>query len=237
MNGSAPILDVRSLVVGYGHSSVLHEVDVSVVENEAVAVLGPNGAGKSTLLKCISGFVRPSAGTVGFDGADLGRCPPHRRVAMGIVHVPEGRQVFPEMTVRDNLLMGGFTKPDGIDDRLTSVLETFPRLGERLKQDAATLSGGEQQMLAIGRGLMSVPKLLLLDEPTLGLAPILVDDLLDRLRAVRKTLRTPMLVVEQNAYLATELCDRYAVLTNGRVTAASERMPEDSQELIDAYLG
>lgn len=234
---NAPVLDVRDVVAGYGGSTALHEVALHVGRGEAVAVVGPNGAGKSTLLNVISGLVPARSGAVEFQGNDVTTRASHRRVADGIVHVPEGRQVFPEMSVEDNLRMGSFARPDGASERFAAVLDTFPRLRERLAQDAQTLSGGEQQMLAIGRGLMAEPSVLLLDEPTLGLAPILVDDVLDRLDAVRQQFDMALLVVEQNVYLTRELCDRYYVLINGEIVRAGDQMPDDPNELMATFMG
>jgi len=230
-------LSVDGLVAGYGGSQVLHGLSLDVRPGEAVAVVGPNGAGKSTLLNAISGIVAVRNGSVSMDGQPLTNKAARSVVLAGVVHVPEGRQVFPEMTVADNLQLGAFARPTGADARFEAVLETFPRLRERLGQDAQTLSGGEQQMLAIGRGLMAEPAVLMLDEPTLGLAPILVDDVLERLRAVRDQFHTSLLVVEQNAYLTRELCDRYYVLTNGRIASSGETMPEDPEALMAAYMG
>jgi branched-chain amino acid transport system ATP-binding protein len=237
VNESPSLLTIEGLHAGYGDQAVLHGVDLTLRRGESVAVIGPNGAGKSTLLNTISGIVPSRGGRVRLEGQDLTGKHPHHIVDAGVVQVPEGRQVFPEMSVADNLMMGAYAKRSGASERLDAVLETFPRLKDRIKQDAQTLSGGEQQMLAIGRGLMADPTVLLLDEPTLGLAPILVDVVLDRLRTVRDAFGTSMVVVEQNAYLARELCDRYVVLHQGRVTRTGEQMPEDAQELMDAFLG
>lgn len=237
MNETKPLLAIRGLQAGYGDQQVLHSVDIALARGESLAVIGPNGAGKSTLLNTISGIVASRAGSVELDGQDLANRHPHTIVAAGVVQVPEGRQVFPEMSVADNLAMGAYSKPSGASERLATVLETFPRLQDRLRQDAQTLSGGEQQMLAIGRGLMADPTVLLLDEPTLGLAPILVDVVLECLQSIRDSFQTTMLVVEQNVYLARELCDRYVVLNQGRVTHSGDRMPDDPQELMKAFLG
>lgn len=232
-----PLLAVHDLVAGYGKSTVLHRVSFELHRGEAVAVVGPNGAGKSTLLDTLSGIVPVRGGSITFDGMDMTRRSSQAIVSSGVVHVPEGRQVFPEMSVEDNLRMGAFSKPAGAAERLDAVLETFPRLRERLRQDAQTLSGGEQQMLAIGRGLMAGPKVLMLDEPTLGLAPILVDGVLDRLRTVRDQFETTLLVVEQNAYLTRELCDRYYVLISGEIVRVGDRMPDNPEELMSAFMG
>jgi branched-chain amino acid transport system ATP-binding protein len=231
------LLQVTDLVAGYGGQTVLHGLSLDLRAGEALAIIGPNGAGKTTLLDTLSGIVPARGGSISFQGHDITNRAPHHLVSSGIVHVPEGRQVFPEMSVLDNLRMGAYAKVAGSKARLEAVLVTFPRLKDRLKQDAQTLSGGEQQMLAIGRGLMADPTILLLDEPTLGLAPILVDIVLDRLKDVRDVFRTSMVVVEQNAYLARELCDRYLIVTQGRVVQAGDRMPDDPKELMDAFLG
>jgi branched-chain amino acid transport system ATP-binding protein len=237
-SGDSPdLLVVDGLVAGYGGSTVLHDVQFSIRRGEAVAVVGPNGAGKSTLLNTLSGIVHARRGTVRFDGTDVTNRTPRRIVQRGVIHVPEGRQVFPEMSVEENLRLGAFSKPAGARERFDAVLETFPRLRERLRQDAQTLSGGEQQMLAIGRGLMADPRLLMLDEPTLGLAPILVDGVLDRLQTIRQQFDTALLVVEQNAYLTRELCDRYYVLRNGAVVGSGDEMPDDPDELMNTFMG
>ena len=232
-----PLLVVSGLVAGYGGSTVLHGVDIDIRRGEAVAVVGPNGAGKSTLLNTLSGIVNARRGLVRFDGQDLTNRATRAIVRAGVIQVPEGRQVFPELSVEENLRLGAFSKPSGARERFEVVLETFPRLRERLRQDAQTLSGGEQQMLAIGRGLMADPRLLLLDEPTLGLAPILVDGVLERLQAVRAQFDTALLVVEQNAYLTRELCDRYYVLRNGAVVGSGDEMPDDPEELMNTFMG
>jgi branched-chain amino acid transport system ATP-binding protein len=236
-DSNRPLLSVSGLVAGYRGSEVLHGVSIDVAAGEAVAILGPNGAGKSTLLNVVSGLVPARLGSIEMAGRSLTNRSAHEIVAAGLVQVPEGRQVFPEMTVEENLLLGAFTRQRGSEQRLQEVLETFPRLRERLHQDAQTLSGGEQQMLAIGRGLMAEPALLMLDEPTLGLAPILVDDVLERLCTIREHFGTTLLVVEQNAYLTRELCDRFYVLSSGVVARQGDRMPEDTEELMLAYLG
>jgi branched-chain amino acid transport system ATP-binding protein len=230
-------LDVDGLTAGYGSAEVLHELSLHVAAGEAVALIGPNGAGKSTLFKVLSGLVRARAGTIAFGGEDITNGAPHRIVPAGVVHVPEGRQVFPEMSVRGNLQLGAFAAREGSAERLESVLDLFPRLRERLGQSAETLSGGEQQMLAIGRALMARPSLLLLDEPTLGLAPVVVDEVLDRLREARTTLGTSMLVAEQNVYLAKQLCDRFYVVTNGRVVREGVDLPDDPSDLMSDFLG
>lgn len=229
--------EVSGLTAGYGVAEVLHGIDLHVQRGEAVAVLGPNGAGKSTLLNVLSGIVKARGGSWSLNGRALRGIPTHEIVRSRLVQVPEGRQVFPEMTVRENLQLGAFSRPDRTGERMARVLNIFPRLAERLKQDAQTLSGGEQQMLAIGRGLMADPELLVLDEPTLGLAPILVDEVLARLREARDAFGLSILVVEQNAYLAAGLCDRYYVLTGGLIVGEGEALPADTGELMAAYTG
>ncbi|MDQ1735107.1 MAG: branched-chain amino acid transport system ATP-binding protein livF [Pseudonocardiales bacterium] len=229
--------EVSGLTAGYGVAEVLHGIDLHVERREAVAVLGPNGAGKSTLLNVLSGIVKARAGTWTLDGRSLRGLPPHEIVRSRLVQVPEGRQVFPEMSVKDNLQLGAFSRPDRNGERLARVLDIFPRLAERIKQEAQTLSGGEQQMLAIGRGLMADPELLVLDEPTLGLAPILVDEVLARLRDARDAFGLSILVVEQNAYLAAGLCDRYYLLIGGLIVQDGDSLPTDTAELMAAYTG
>jgi branched-chain amino acid transport system ATP-binding protein len=230
-------LHVEGLVAGYGAAEVLHGVSLAVRSGEALAVVGPNGAGKSTLLKTISGLVRARAGTIEAGGRAIRSLPTHAIVAAGVVHVPEGRQVFPEMSVKANLQLGGFSSPHRSAERLEEVLDLFKPLRGRLGQSADSLSGGEQQMLAIGRGLMARPTVLMLDEPTLGLAPIIVEELLEMLLKARSELSTSILVTEQNAYLTKELCDRYCVLINGRVTRQGDEMPDDPAVLMSEYLG
>jgi branched-chain amino acid transport system ATP-binding protein len=237
MTTARTVLSIRDLRAGYGASEVLHGVSLDVAEGEAVALIGPNGAGKSTLLKTLSGLLRARRGTIALHDADVTRHAAHDLVRAGIVHVPEGRQVFPEMSVKVNLQLGAFAARDRGGERLEEVLDIFPRLRERLRQSAETLSGGEQQMLAIGRGLMARPSVLLLDEPTLGLAPIVVDEVLGRLRAARQTLGTSLLVAEQNAYLTKELCDRFFVLNNGVITRGGTSLADDASELMAEFLG
>ena len=228
-------LSVTDLVVGYGSSTVLHGVSLQVSQGGGVALLGPNGAGKSTLLKALSGILRPRRGQIHFLGKRIDRAAPHRVVQAGLVHVPEGRQVFPELTVEDNLWLGAFTQRSS-KETFAQVLDVFPQLATRRRQQAQTLSGGEQQMLAIGRGLMAQPRLLVIDEPTLGLAPILIDELATHLSTIREQLGTPLLLVEQNAYLTSLVCDETYVLANGQIVrhAVGALSAED---LMRSYLG
>jgi ABC-type branched-subunit amino acid transport system ATPase component len=233
----ASMLEVAGLSAGYGAEPVLHGVELRVREREMVAVLGANGAGKSTLMRALSGLLRPVGGSIGFGGADLARMRAHRIVARGVVLVPEGRQVFPELTVLDNIRLGAFLRGKTAPGELEAMLDRFPRLRERATSRAGLLSGGEQQMLAIARGLMAKPKLLLLDEPSLGLAPAVINDLfgvLDRLRAEDATI----LLVDQMAGLALTLADRAYVMESGHIVAAGAAAEIASDGALErAYLG
>ena len=233
------MLTLDNVHVSYSGSEALRGVDLTLSEGELVAVIGPNGAGKSTLLRTISGLVRRSAGKVTFDGSDLGALEPDEIVRRGIVHVPEGRMVLGRMSVRENLLLGAYSRPRHEDHtkELAHILTLFPRLEERLDQLAGTLSGGEQQMLAIGRGLMGRPKVLMLDEPSLGLAPLMVTTIFEVLVDIRRRGIT-VLLVEQNAERALSTADHAYVLDLGSVTAhgvASELLQDE--RVRSAYLG
>ena len=233
------MLTIENVHVSYSGSEALRGVDLTLSEGELVAVIGPNGAGKSTLLRTISGLVRRSAGKVTFDGSDLGTLDPDEIVRRGIVHVPEGRMVLGRMSVRENLLLGAYSRPRHEDQtkELAHILGLFPRLQERLDQLAGTLSGGEQQMLAIGRGLMGRPKVLMLDEPSLGLAPLMVTTIFEVLVDIRRRGIT-VLLVEQNAERALSTADHAYVLDLGSVTAhgvASELLQDE--RVRSAYLG
>jgi ABC-type branched-subunit amino acid transport system ATPase component/ABC-type branched-subunit amino acid transport system permease subunit len=231
------MLEVAGLSAGYGAEPVLRGIDLRVREREMVAVLGANGAGKSTLMRALSGLLRPVGGSIGFAGADLARAAAHRIVARGVVLVPEGRQVFPELTVLDNIRLGAFLRGAAASAEVEAMLDRFPRLRARLASRAGLLSGGEQQMLAIARGLMSKPKLLLLDEPSLGLAPAVINDLfgvLDRLRSEDATI----LLVDQMAGLALALSDRAYVMESGRIVAAGAAAEIAADGALErAYLG
>ena len=233
------MLSLEDVHVSYGGSEALRGVDLSLQKGELVAVIGPNGAGKSTLLRTISGLVRRSAGKVTFEGHDLGVLEPDEIVRRGIIHVPEGRMVLGRMSVRENLLLGAYSRPRGEahSKELDAILAMFPRLGERLDQLAGTLSGGEQQMLAIGRGLMARPKVLMLDEPSLGLAPLMVNTIFGVLDDIRNRGIT-VLLVEQNAERALATADHAYVLDLGSVTAkgvAADLLQDD--RVRNAYLG
>lgn len=233
------LLEVTGLGVSYGDMIALEGVSIQVNEGEAVTVLGANAAGKTTLLRAISGLVPEREGTIVFDGRPLNALPPHERVELGLVQIPEGRLVFPFLSVEDNLLLGAFAKRARA--RLTASLDRvyalFPRLPQRRNQMAGSLSGGEQQMLALGRGLMTLPRLLLLDEPSLGLAPLLVQEVIDRVARIRSEGVT-VLIVEQNVQQTLKFADRGYVLENGRLAlAGSAAELRASDEVRRAYLG
>ena len=231
-------LQVRELNAGYGKIPVLRDVSFRVCEGEIVAIIGPNGAGKSTLLKTISGLISPSSGEITFKGQSIQGLAPHLVAKAGISHIPEGRRLFANMTVMENLLMGAYASRDNLKmGVLGEVFEMFPVLQERGKQKAKDLSGGQKQMLAVGRGLVSKPTLLMLDEPSLGLAPMLVDSIYEKLRTLRERGLT-VLLVEQNVNYALELAVRGYVLENGRIVmeGSSEELA-DSEHIKEHYLG
>jgi branched-chain amino acid transport system ATP-binding protein len=233
------LLEVTGINAFYGRVQALRGVSLAADKGEIVALIGSNGAGKTTTLRTISGIMHPTGGQISFDGRDITYEDPSKIVGMGICQSPEGRRLFPRMTVVDNLMMGAYTRNDkaGIQDDLKRVFELFPRLIERRTQIAGTLSGGEQQMLAIGRALMSRPKLLMLDEPSLGLAPILVETIFSIVREI-KAQGTPILLVEQNAHLALEVADRGYVLETGSITqTGTGKELLESEEVQKAYLG
>lgn len=215
----APLLELRNVYSGYGEATVLEGVDCAVEANTCVVLLGPNGAGKSTLLRTISGVIKPTAGTVLYKSRDLKRVPDYQIARRGIAHVPEGRGIFPGVTVLENLRLGAFAARRSDAEfaaTLNEVFGLFPVLSERASRPAAALSGGQQQMLAIGRGLMSRPELLILDEPSLGLSPLLVDQVFDALRSIKER-GTTLLLVEQNAPHALALANHVYVMSAGRV--------------------
>jgi len=213
------MLTIRGLCSGYGAIEVLEDLDVDVASGEIVTLIGANGAGKTTLLMTICGKPRARAGSIVFDGEDITHLPTHMMVRRGIAHVPEGRHIFPRMTVLDNLHMGSLSvDPKYFDDDLARVLTLFPILKDRLKQRGGTLSGGEQQMLAIARALMSRPRMLLLDEPSLGLAPLIVRQVFDTIATVNREQGVTIFLIEQNAFQALKLAHRGYILVNGRIT-------------------
>jgi branched-chain amino acid transport system ATP-binding protein len=233
------MLTIENVRVSYGAIEALHGVSLEVNEGEMVALIGSNGAGKSTLLNTISGLLRPTSGSIRYLGEALEKVSPDRIVARGVCQVPEGRRVFQSMSVLENLLMGAHLPVNRkhIPENLERVYRLFPRLQERTKQEASTLSGGEQQMLAIGRALMSNPKLLLLDEPSLGLAPVLLEEVYAVLMEIRKA-GTPILVVEQNAFQALSLADRgYVIETGNIVMQDTAHKLLESKQVKEAYLG
>jgi branched-chain amino acid transport system ATP-binding protein len=219
---------------------VLVDVSFELRPGESIGVLGANGAGKSTLLKAISGLVRPSEGTISLGGTSVLGLAPHRIAAAGIAHVPERRRVFPSLTVRDDLALGAYVTPSAVSraQLLDEVFSLFPRLAERATQQAGSLSGGEQQMLAVGRALMLKPRLLMLDEPSLGLAPVIVEEMFERLARIHRELDVSILLIEQNATQALEVIERAIVLTPGAVTFRGSRAELlKSDYLKRAYLG
>jgi len=233
------LLTVQDLHVYYGNVHALKGINLEVEQGEVVTLLGANGAGKSTTLRTISGLLQPQQGAIAFEGRPLNNLPAHKIVNMGVSHAPEGRKVFTTLTVQENLNMGAYSRDDkpGIEESRQRVFHLFPRLKERQEQIAGTLSGGEQQMLAIGRALMSRPRLLMLDEPSLGLAPMLVRAIFDTIREINEQGVT-ILLVEQNARAALRLADRAYVLETGQIAlsgAASELMR--SERVRKAYLG
>ena len=233
------LLEVKDLSVYYGVIQALKDVSFEVNQGEIIALIGANGAGKTTILHTVSGLLKAKSGSILFNGTDLLKTPAHKIVSMGMAHVPEGRRIFQQLTVRENLMMGAFTRKDKgeIDETLKKVYEHFPRLLEREKQIAGTLSGGEQQMLAMGRALMSKPTIMLMDEPSMGLSPLYVSEIFSIIREINKA-GTTVLLVEQNAKMALEIANRAYVLETGAV-----RMSGDAHELADnedvrkAYLG
>jgi branched-chain amino acid transport system ATP-binding protein len=232
------LLEVQGLNSGYGGSQALFDVDMHVAEGELVALIGSNGAGKSTLLKSLSGWLKPWAGTIRFAGRAIESLAPNKVVRLGVAHCPEGRRVFPELTVHENLQVGAYARRNRSVEDLDKVFELFPRLRERRTQQAGTLSGGEQQMLAIGRGLMSAPRLLLLDEPSLGLAPVVVEQVMDAVGRVAKEAGMTIVLVEQNAALALSIADRAYVMEGGMVVKEGPGSGFlDDEEVRRAYLG
>ena len=234
------MLKVEGIDVAYGDVQVLNEVSLDIQEGELVAVIGANGAGKTTLLKTISGLLRPFNGSISFESMTISNLNPDRIVANGIVQVPEGRLLFPDMSVRENLEMGAYLEKDKdtVNERFDSAYELFPMLKERSTQMAGTLSGGEQQMLAVGRGLMAGPKLFMFDEPSLGLAPKLVQSIFEMVQHINKTFNVTVLLVEQNVRQSCEISDRAFVLENGRMVLHGTGLEMlENDHVREAYLG
>ncbi|WP_222864160.1 ABC transporter ATP-binding protein [Treponema sp. Marseille-Q3903] len=233
------ILEVKNLSVSYGAIKALRNISFSVEQGEIISLIGSNGAGKTTTLHAVSNIIKKNEGQVFFEGEDITNLSPDKIVAKNLIHVPEGRRIFQNLTVRENLELGAFLRKDkdGINDDMENVFELFPRLKERIKQNAGTLSGGEQQMLAIGRGIMAKPKVLLLDEPSMGLAPILVDEIFSIIQKINGQ-GTTILVVEQNAYKALSIADRAYILETGSVTKSGDAKKLAVDDSVRAaYLG
>ncbi len=232
------ILKISNLHVYYGNIHVLKGLDIEVHEGEIVSIIGCNGAGKTTLLKTISGLLKPREGNIVYKNQDISSLPPHAIVENGIVQSPEGRKIFTNMSVEENLLLGAYVRKDAnIEQDMQKVMQLFPRLKERIKQNGGTLSGGEQQMLAIGRALMAKPKLLLLDEPSLGLAPNLVAEIFRIVKQINED-GTTVLLVEQNAHRALELANRAYVLETGRIVLSDTgKALLTNPKVQEAYLG
>lgn len=233
------MLEIKGLKVWYGAINAIKGISFHVDEGEIVTLIGANGAGKSTVLRAISGLVKQTEGSIRFNGRELLGLPPHKIVSMGVCHVPEGRRIFGNLTVRENLIMGAYIIKDRklIEEKMEYVFSLFPRLKERINQLGGTLSGGEQQMLAIGRALMSEPRLLLLDEPSLGLAPFLVQEIFKIITDINKR-GTTVLLVEQNAHMALQIAHRGYVLETGKIVlegAAGELA--SNEQVKKAYLG
>jgi branched-chain amino acid transport system ATP-binding protein len=239
VDGRGPILELRGVSTHYGLVSVLRDVDMQIFEGEMVCLLGGNASGKSTTLKTILGYVTPSSGEVRFDGKVVSGLPTAELVRRGISMVPENRRLFASMTVEENLRLGAYLRSDrdGVDADRETVLETFPRIRERLRQRAGTLSGGEQQMVAMGRALMANPTLLLMDEPSMGLAPVLVEQVFETIQRIRSLGKT-VFVVEQNANMALSIADRGYVIQTGEVVLADTAANLLANPLMrEAYLG
>ena len=233
------MLEVKNIQVAYGKIIAVKDVSIDVKQGEIVTLIGSNGAGKSTTLRTISGLIKPKSGEILFNGKRIDGVPGHEIVGMGICHSPEGRRIFPRMTVKENLELGAFLRNDkaAVNADMDRVLELFPRLKERIKQTAGTMSGGEQQMLAVSRALMGDPKLLLLDEPSMGLAPVLVELIFDTIVKIRKQGIT-ILLIEQNATAAFEVADRAYVLESGAVKmSGSAKELSSDDKVTKAYLG
>ncbi|MCD4717822.1 MAG: ABC transporter ATP-binding protein [Desulfobacterales bacterium] len=234
------MLTVNGIDVCYGDLQVLWDVTIEVKDKEILVLIGANGAGKSTTIKTVSSLITPTKGSIEFDGTRIDTLPPHDIIQLGVVHVPEGRRLFPEMSVEENLITGSFCGQAKIKryETMKHVYELFPRLEERRKQMAGTLSGGEQQMVAVGRGLMSLPRLLMFDEPSLGLAPILVQDIFSMIRRINEEEGVTILLVEQNVTQTLKMCHRAYALENGRVVieGSGEDLMSD-EHVREAYLG
>lgn len=233
------LLEIKDLEVNYGVIKAIKGVSFDVNEGEIIALIGANGAGKTTILHTITGLIQAKKGSVVFDGKELTKTPPHKIVSMGMAHVPEGRRIFQQLSVLENLKLGAYTRKDKseIASTLKMVYERFPRLEERKNQVAGTLSGGEQQMLAMGRALMSKPRIILMDEPSMGLSPLLVSEIFDIIKVINES-GTTVLLVEQNAKKALSIADRAYVLETGKITLSGDAKDLINDESVKkAYLG
>jgi branched-chain amino acid transport system ATP-binding protein len=234
------MLEIKNLAVSYGAIAALHGISLSAPDGKIITLIGSNGAGKTTTLKTISGLLKPKSGQIFYDGENISNLPPHQIVGRGISHVPEGRMIFANLTVMENLLLGAYLQKDktGVQSELEHIFHLFPRLKEREKQVAGTLSGGEQQMLAIGRALMSRPKLLLLDEPSLGLAPLLIKTIFEKIVEINRERGMTIFLVEQNANLALEISHYGFVLETGKVALEGDSAAlRQNPQVKKAYLG
>ena len=233
------LLEIKDLEVNYGVIKAIKGVSFDVNEGEIIALIGANGAGKTTILHTITGLIQAKKGSIVFDGKELTKTPPHKIVSMGMAHVPEGRRIFQQLSVLENLKLGAYTRKDKseIASTLKMVYERFPRLEERKNQVAGTLSGGEQQMLAMGRALMSKPRIILMDEPSMGLSPLLVSEIFDIIKVINES-GTTVLLVEQNANKALSIADRAYVLETGKITLSGDAKDLINDESVKkAYLG
>ena len=231
------ILEIRNLVVSYGGIEAVKGIDMDIEQGKIVTLIGANGAGKSTTMKAVAGLVKPKQASITFDGKNIVGLPPDQIVAMGITMVPEGRRVFPNLTVKENLRIGGYLRKDNLSKDLDYVFSLFPRLKEREWQLAGTLSGGEQQMLAVGRALMAKPKLIMMDEPSLGLAPLVVKGIFDIIRTINESGIT-VLLNEQNANMALKTADWGYVMETGNITMQGTGMElYENEQIKEAYLG
>jgi branched-chain amino acid transport system ATP-binding protein len=236
---TGPLLSVDGLSLSYGKIAAVKDISLLVEEGQVVCLIGANGAGKTTTLRGLSGLLAPQRGSIRFAGQMIGGKKPHQIARLGLIQVPEGRQVFAEMTIAENLLMGGYLVKDNkiLKQRFEQILDLFPRLRQRIGQLAGSLSGGEQQMLAIGRALMAAPRLLLLDEPSLGLAPLIVEEIFALIASLKAEGKT-ILVVEQNAQMALDIADYAYVLESGRVKLSGPATEIGANpQVVDAYLG
>jgi branched-chain amino acid transport system ATP-binding protein len=229
-------LEAHDVTAGYGPITVLRNVSMQVASGEILGVLGRNGMGKSTLIRCLCGLIRPDTGRIVFDGRDITGIAPHERARLGMTTVVQGRGMFAKLTVRESLEMGRIASGRARRSRVDEVLDYFPRLKERLNQSAGTLSGGEQQMLAIGRGLMTDPTLMLLDEPSDGIMPVLVNQIADILVAINRNEQTTLVIVEQNVPMLFRMTDRFIILEKGQIVAAGSRTQIAASEVMKEYL-